>query len=84
MKTRYTADNVRYRTMTTSELAGSFLISGLFSENEIVLEYCEIERAVVGSAVPVKGPLKLEAGKELAADYFCQRREVGVLSLIHI
>jgi len=81
MKTRYTADNVRYRTMTTSELAGSFLISGLFGENEIVLEYCEIERAVVGSAVPVKGPLKLEAGKELAADYFCQRREVGVLNI---
>jgi len=35
----------------------------------------------VGSAVPAKGPIKLEAGKELAADYFCQRREAGVLNI---
>jgi 4-deoxy-L-threo-5-hexosulose-uronate ketol-isomerase len=67
--------------MTTQELRDSFLISGLFKENELVLEYCEIERAVVGSAVPGKKPIKLEAGKELAADYFCRRREAGVLNI---
>lgn len=81
MKTRYNADMVRYRTMTTSELRESFLISRLFRENELVLEYCEIERAVVGSAVPTIKPLRLEAGKELAADYFCDRREAGVLNI---
>jgi len=81
MKTRYTADKVRYRTMTTKELRESFLLSGLFRENELVLEYFEIERAVVGSAMPTTEPIRLEAGKELAADYFCQRREAGVLNI---
>lgn len=81
MKTRYTADRVRFRSMTTSELRESFLISGLFRENEITLEYSEVERAVVGSATPAKSALKLEAGKELASQYFCERREVGALNI---
>ena len=38
-------------------------------------------RAIVGAAVPTHGSLTLEAGKELAADFFCQRREVGVLNI---
>ena len=81
MKTRYSADKVRYKTMTTKELRESFLLSGLFQKNELVLEYCEIERAVVGGCVPVNNPVKLEAGAELAADYFCERREAGVLNI---
>jgi 4-deoxy-L-threo-5-hexosulose-uronate ketol-isomerase len=81
MKTRYSADRVRYKTMTTSELREAFLIQGLFRTGEIALEYLETERAVVGSAAPGKQPLKLEAGKELASEYFCERRELGVLNI---
>jgi 4-deoxy-L-threo-5-hexosulose-uronate ketol-isomerase len=81
MKTRYSADRVRYKTMTTEDLRESFLLSGLFNENKLILEYCEIERAVVGGCVPVSDPIKLEAGKELAANYFCERREAGVLNI---
>jgi len=81
MKTRYTADNIRYKTMTTQELRDSYLINNLFAEGTVELLYCEVERSVVGSAVPTVGALKLEAGKELAADYFCERREVGVLNI---
>jgi len=81
MKIRYAADKVRYKSMTTAELRESFLISGLFAPGKITLEYCEIERVIVGSAVPAEKPLKLEAGKELAASYFCERREAGVLNI---
>jgi 4-deoxy-L-threo-5-hexosulose-uronate ketol-isomerase len=81
MKTRYTTDNVRYRTMTTAELRESFLIGGLFEPDRVTLEHLEVERAVVGSAVPASGPLRLEAGRELASNYFCERREVGVLNI---
>lgn len=81
MKTRYVVDRERYKTMTTPELRESFLITGLFRTDELTLEYCEIDRAVVGSAVPAGKPLKLEAGKELAANYFCERRELGLLNI---
>ncbi|HUT53721.1 MAG TPA: 5-dehydro-4-deoxy-D-glucuronate isomerase [bacterium] len=81
MKTRYAADRVRYARMTTDEVRKEFLIEDLFRAGELCLEYCEVERVVVGSAVPVKGALELEAGKELAADYFCERREAGVINI---
>lgn len=81
MKVRYSADRQRYKRMTTAELRENFLIEGLFAPGVVELLYCEVERAVVGSAVPTGGPLKLAAGRELAAEYFCQRREVGVLNI---
>jgi 4-deoxy-L-threo-5-hexosulose-uronate ketol-isomerase len=81
METRYTADNIRYKTMTTQELRDAYLINNLFAKGTVELLYCEVERSVVGSAVPTSGALKLEAGKELASDHFCDRREVGILNI---
>ncbi|HUT63375.1 MAG TPA: 5-dehydro-4-deoxy-D-glucuronate isomerase, partial [Anaerolineae bacterium] len=40
-----------------------------------------IDRVIVGSAVPAEKALSLEAGKELAAGYFAQRREIGVINI---
>jgi 4-deoxy-L-threo-5-hexosulose-uronate ketol-isomerase len=80
MKTRYTVGKNEYKRMTTNELREAFMVD-LFETGTINLLYCEVERAIVGAAVPTVSSLKLEAGAELAADYFCQRREVGVLNI---
>lgn len=80
MDVRYTVGQNEYKRMTTQELRENFLVS-LFEEGKLNLLYVEVERAVVGAAVPTSGALTLEAGKELAADYFCERREVGVLNI---
>lgn len=81
MDVRYTVGKNEYKRMTTGELRDAFLVD-LFEDGELNLLYCEVERSIVGAAVPGIGkPLVLEAGKELAADFFCQRREVGVLNL---
>jgi len=80
MNTRYTVGENEYKRMTTSELRDAFLVN-LFEDGKLNLLYCEVERAISGAAVPTSRSLKLEAGKELAADYFCQRREVGVLNI---
>lgn len=81
MKVRYTVGKNEYSRMQTQELRDAFLFDTLFVENQIELIYCEVERSIIGSAVPTTSELVLEAGKELAADYFCQRREVGVLNI---
>ncbi|MCI0512808.1 5-dehydro-4-deoxy-D-glucuronate isomerase [candidate division KSB1 bacterium] len=81
MELRYVADPVRFQRMTTAEIRESFLIEKLFPPDEIYLLYSEVDRAIVGSAVPVKGKLALKASKELGVEYFCERREVGVLNL---
>ncbi len=81
METRYVADPVRFERMNSQELRDSFLIDKIFSDGKIDLVYSFDDRAIIGSAVPSRGPLKLEAGKELACEYFAERREIGVMNI---
>ena len=77
----FTADRSSYRRMTTSELRGSYMVEGMFAPGEVTLCYTDIDRAIVGSAVPVGEPLTLPVHKELASDFFAQRREIGVVNI---
>jgi len=82
MEVRYTADQVRYEMMSTQELRASFMLENLFKKGKINLVYTDADRAIIGGAIPVKGELKLEATKkEMAASFFAQRREVGVINV---
>lgn len=82
MKLVQMADPIRYQRMTTAEKRETFLLEGLFKAGTIELVYVDLDRTVVGSAVPLAGvPLKLETQPELRAEYFCERRELGVLSI---
>jgi 4-deoxy-L-threo-5-hexosulose-uronate ketol-isomerase len=81
MKIMQMADLVRHRTMTTEELRHTFLIQELFQPGQIALTYVDLDRAVVGSAVPVFGPLALPTDDALRASYFTERRELGILNI---
>ena len=81
MKLLQMADAVRYPRMTTAELRETFLIDDLFRAGEIVLTYVDLDRAVIGGAAPTAKPLTLETHPELRADFFCERRELGVLNV---
>ena len=69
MEVRYVADPIRFQRMTTSEIRDSFLVDKLFASDTIYLLYSEVDRGIVGSAVPGKKKLILSASKELAAEY---------------
>ncbi|MCP4455273.1 MAG: 5-dehydro-4-deoxy-D-glucuronate isomerase [Planctomycetes bacterium] len=84
MQVRYSPDPVRFQRMTTQEVRDSFLIETLFKQDKIELAYSDVDRAIVGSAVPMDKPLMLAAGHALRADYFCQRRELGILNIGHM
>lgn len=75
------ADAVRYELMNTEDLRDTFLLEDLFQPGEIEFAYVDLDRTVIGSAVPTKGALKLETEPELRADYFLERRELGVLNV---
>jgi 4-deoxy-L-threo-5-hexosulose-uronate ketol-isomerase len=75
------ADSVRYRRMTTEELRQTFLIDDLFRPGQIGLTYVDLDRAVIGSAVPTGEPLSLPTDEALKASYFTERRELGVLNI---
>jgi len=81
MEVRYTPDPVRFSRMTTQEVRDNFLIENLFKPGVIEMVYTDVDRAIVGSAVPDNKDLSLTSADELRADYFCQRRELGVLNI---
>jgi 4-deoxy-L-threo-5-hexosulose-uronate ketol-isomerase len=82
MDLRYLPDQETYRRMTTAELRKAFVIDSLFERGEISAVYCDADRAIVGGAVPTRKALRLEATKkEMAADFFNERREVGIANL---
>ena len=81
MEVRYLPDPVRCSRMTTQETREHFLIEGLFELGKVHTVYCDVDRAIVGSAVPTKGNLTLGTADELRAAYFCERREMGVLNI---
>ena len=79
LRTAASPKDVKY--YTTERLREEFLIKGLFTENEIKLVYSHIDRIITGGAMPVSGPLVLTAGEELRAEFFLQRREMGVINI---
>jgi 4-deoxy-L-threo-5-hexosulose-uronate ketol-isomerase len=80
MKFLQMADPVRYARMTSAELRETFLLEDLFTPGRIDLAYADLDRAVIGSAVPTTSALTLETQPELRAEYFLERRELGVLN----
>ena len=80
MEVRYGANPNDVKLYTTERLRNDFLIQGLFKPGEVKLVYSQIDRIIVGSACPVK-PITLEAGAELRAKYFLERREMGIINI---
>ena len=73
------AKDVKY--YTTDRLREEFHISNLFTKDNIRMVYSHTDRIIVIGMMPIKLELKLEAGKELAADYFLERRELGCINI---
>lgn len=65
---------------TTDRLREEFLIQDLFVAGEVKTVYSHIDRIIVGGAVPVS-PITLTAGDEIRAEYFLQRREMGIINV---
>ncbi len=66
---------------TTERLREEFHISKLFTKDNIRMVYSHIDRIITAGAMPIYQELRLEAGKELAADYFLERREMGCINI---
>jgi len=78
---RYLADPVRCKTMTSAELRASFLIDSLFVEGKLSLTMVDVDRAVIGGAVPTDKALDLKTPPEWRVDHFCDRREIGIINV---
>jgi hypothetical protein len=79
--TRYSRDPLSFERMNSSEIRDEFLIADLFTPDEITLLYLLMDRMIVGSAVPTRQPLWLNASPEMRAAYFAERREIGIFNI---
>ena len=73
------AKDVKY--YTTDRLREEFHIANLFTKDNIRMVYSHTDRIIVIGMMPVFAHLKLQAGKELAAEYFLERRELGCINI---
>ena len=78
---RYAIHPSQYRTFTTSQLRENFLIENIFVKDEISLVYTHYDRLIVGGANPVSKPVTLETIDSLKAEFFLQRREIGIINV---
>ena len=81
MEVRTAASPRDVKHYTTDRLREEFLIQNLFQADKINLVYSHIDRIITGAAVPVQEKLALTAGDELRAEYFLQRREMGLINI---
>ncbi len=65
----------------TARLREEFLIQNLFTPDNVKMVYSHIDRIITGGAMPVHKTLTLDAGDELRAEYFLQRRELGIINI---
>lgn len=65
----------------TSELRKHYLKETLFAKDEIILTYSHVDRIIFGGVMPVDDEIKLDTVDELRADYFLERREMGVINV---
>lgn len=67
--------------MNTGELRSSFLVENLMVNDELRLVYSHYDRVIVGGVKPIGETIALETDAELRADYFLQRRELGIINV---
>jgi len=81
LEVRYASSNRDAKGYDTQRLREEFHVNGLFQPDEIKLVYTHYDRMIAGSVFPVNKELKLEAGKEIGAEYFLERRELGLINI---
>lgn len=81
METRYASSPRDMKYYDTQRLREEYLIPEVFVENEITGVYSYVDRIITGAAMPVGKELVLSAGEELRAEYFLERREMGIINI---
>ena len=67
--------------MSTQDLRDNFLLENLMVDDEVRLVYSHYDRVIVGGVKPITKTILLEADAELRADYFLERRELGIINV---
>ncbi|MBS0032356.1 5-dehydro-4-deoxy-D-glucuronate isomerase [Chitinophaga sp. 2R12] len=78
---RYASSPAEVKQMDTAQLRRAFLIENIFAADQVTWTHTHYDRYLTGGAMPVKGPVILTSIDLLKADYFLERRELGMINV---
>jgi len=81
MKIYYSPSPVETNTLSTDQIRERFLIGGLFQPGQLTAQYTDLDRMIIGAAVPTAAPIALPSYKETGTSFFLERREIGILNV---
>jgi 4-deoxy-L-threo-5-hexosulose-uronate ketol-isomerase len=81
MNPRFAIHPDHFKTLDTKQIRESFLIPDLFQKDLITYTYSHYDRMIIGGVQPISKAIKLEPTPELKADFFLQRREMGIINV---
>ncbi|MBP7506799.1 MAG: 5-dehydro-4-deoxy-D-glucuronate isomerase [Prolixibacteraceae bacterium] len=70
-----------FKKYDTLRIRNEFLVSEVMINDQITLTYSQYDRYIVGGAVPATKELNLDVFDSLKADYFLERREMGIINV---
>jgi 4-deoxy-L-threo-5-hexosulose-uronate ketol-isomerase len=80
-ESRYAQSPKEVKQMDTAALRENFLIENIFEANEVNLTLSHFDRYIVGGAMPVNQKVDLPNPDDLKANYFLERRELGIINV---
>jgi 4-deoxy-L-threo-5-hexosulose-uronate ketol-isomerase len=78
---RFAVHPREFKQMDTTQLREDFLMDNLFQQGQINMVYTHYDRLIVGGAAPTEKPLTLATIDPLKAEYFLERRELGIINI---
>lgn len=81
MEIRYSTHPDHAKTFTTEELRKHYLVEELFVPGQIKLVYSMEDRTIIGGITPKREAISLKGYDEIKANYFLERREVGIFNV---
>ena len=81
MQIRFQNSPKEVKAMNTEELREHYLCESLMQDDAINYVYSHHDRMITGGAKPVQQNLLLRTHDELKADYFLERREMGIINV---
>lgn len=82
MEIRFQNSPKEVKGMNTQELRENFLVQELMQQDAVKLVYSHYDRVITGGVAPKAGTnISLHNEAELRADYFLERRELGIINV---
>ncbi len=78
---RYASHPSDAKAYDTARLRKEFLIEDLFRADDTTMVYTLYDRLIVGGIMPVETVMGLENVDDLKANYFLERREIGIVNV---